>query len=367
MRAGLSSERLQDQPRLLAQWRVLQCDWQLRLYLVRSISRWGTDQFVHMGVLHSLDCSQMFIFAGAGTPPWRGPGCEVMAFKPVELPQGYGMAPNLTSWGGGAIYDKATRKYHSYISAMTNDCLLDTWTKNSRIEHGVADVVTGPYEFVDVAVPTWSHNAAPIALHDGSFAIVHIGDGNGAVDGGQNCTCERTGSCPPPPPPPLCAENHLPGYRCYAASCASENVCTGNHCDCGKDIGEPKLAPCHNKTSCAGEASQACDADPACELFALLWAGGSAPVKLFSNKSHPVANSDWTAYVKIGSSTDLLLQQQQQEQAEETQLPPRGGDHSRAAATAAAGSTIHVSDTLAGPWRPLAPNTLGGLHMPPYY
>ena len=26
------------------------------------------------------------------------------------------------------------------------------------------------------------------------------------------------------------------------------------------------------------------------------------------------------------------------------------------------GSTIHVATTLAGPWRPLSPNTLGGAH-----
>ena len=42
------------------------------------------------------------------------------------------------------------------------------WTGNSRIEHGVADTITGPYKMVDVAIPTWSHNSAPVALEDGT-------------------------------------------------------------------------------------------------------------------------------------------------------------------------------------------------------
>ena len=46
----------------------------------------------------------------------------------------------------------------------------------------------GPYTFVDVAVNTWAHNAAPIQLPDGTFAIIHIGTGTGGPDGGNNCT-----------------------------------------------------------------------------------------------------------------------------------------------------------------------------------
>jgi hypothetical protein len=70
---------------------------------------------------------------------------------------------------------------------MTNDCLLQTWGKNSRIDHGISDKITGPYAFADVAVNTWAHNAAPITLHDGTYAIVHIGSGSGGPNGGKNC------------------------------------------------------------------------------------------------------------------------------------------------------------------------------------
>lgn len=72
---------------------------------------------------------------------------------------------------------------------MTNECKLSTWTKNSRIDHAVSTVgPEGPYTFADVAVNTWAHNAAPIKLHDGSYAIIHIGTGAGGPNGGQNCT-----------------------------------------------------------------------------------------------------------------------------------------------------------------------------------
>eukprot|EP01052_Picozoa_sp_SAG31_P059929 SAG31_NODE_19166_length_610_cov_1.140900_1_plen_112_part_01 len=78
-----------------------------------------------------LDCSLNGVCTAAGScacdRPWSGHACEKMNFKPITFPQGYGMAPNLTSWGGGAIYDPATKRYHAYISVMTNDCLLKNW------------------------------------------------------------------------------------------------------------------------------------------------------------------------------------------------------------------------------------------------
>lgn len=272
----------------------------------------------------------------------------------------------LCRWGGNAIYDASTRKYHSYVSAMTNDCMLNTWGQNSRIEHGVADSVTGPYEFVDVAVNTWSHNAAPIALHDGTFAIVHIGSGTGPADGGRNCTCEMNPSgCPPPPPPPPCpAGFDIPGYRCYSAACAAKDFCGGsNHCNCGDDIGSPALPPCHNWSSCAVEAASACDAKPGCDKLTLIFgrSGVALHTKLFDNASHLVPNGDWTAYVKLGSATDLRLRQQQLSSEAPTWAAVAAAD---ADSDADAGSTIHVSKSLAGPWEPLSPNTLGGCNNP---
>ena len=126
--------------------------------------------------------------------PWSGPECATMNFKPVTFPQGYGMAPNLTTWGGNVLSDATTGRFHMYVSAMTNGCPLRDWTQNSRIDHAVAEKLEGPYTFADVAVPTWAHNAAPIALPDGSYAIVHIGTGEGKPDGGKNCSSSSSSS-----------------------------------------------------------------------------------------------------------------------------------------------------------------------------
>lgn len=146
------------------------------------------------GVLAScktdLDCS----LNGACTPsgicacdkPWSGLACEKMNFRPVTFPQGYGMTPNVTSWGGNALFDGS--QYHIFVSAMTHGCTLAHWTQNSRIDHGVAKEITGPYVFSDVAIGVWAHNSAPIKLADGTFAIFHIGDGTLGPDGGQNCS-----------------------------------------------------------------------------------------------------------------------------------------------------------------------------------
>ena len=138
------------------------------------------------------DCSLNGVCNGATgvctcDKPWTGSLCENLQFKPVSFPQGYGMLPNVTTWGGGVIQGK-DGKFHLFVSRMTNDCPLSTWTVNSRIDHAVADRVVGPYTFRDVAVNTWAHNAAPVTLADGTYALYHIGKGTGGPDSGKNCS-----------------------------------------------------------------------------------------------------------------------------------------------------------------------------------
>ena len=117
---------------------------------------------------HTCDCNK----------PWDGPTCATVRFKPVTFPQGYGMSPNLTAWGGGAFYDATTQKYHAYIHTMDNGCPLRDFTTNSRIEHCISDTITGPYVYHDVAVGVDASNSVPTLLRDGTYAIFHIGAGN---------------------------------------------------------------------------------------------------------------------------------------------------------------------------------------------
>jgi hypothetical protein len=58
----------------------------------------------------------------------------------------------------------------SNVLRMTNDCQLEHWMTNSRIEHAVSrSGSTGPYQFQDIVIKTWSHNLAPLQLPNGIY------------------------------------------------------------------------------------------------------------------------------------------------------------------------------------------------------
>ena len=121
-------------------------------------------------------------------PPWSRSSCSILEQAAVKYPQGYGQYPNLTSRGGSILTDPSTGKHHLFVSILTNNCPLSYWQTNSRIDHAVSENITGPYLFQDIAINTWSTNPAPIALADGTFAIVHVGQGDGPSNGGEHCS-----------------------------------------------------------------------------------------------------------------------------------------------------------------------------------
>lgn len=105
--------------------------------------------------------------------PWIGPDCDILDVRPIaSFPQGYGMLPNQTTWGGSVLYRDG--QYHLYVSVMRYGCPLRQWVTHSEIQHAVADQPQGPYLFRDVAVPVLSHNPKVIELADGKLALIHI-------------------------------------------------------------------------------------------------------------------------------------------------------------------------------------------------
>mgnify|MGYP001295614521 CR=1 FL=1 len=132
---------------------------------------------------------------------WTDPACAVLMTKPVEAVQGYGMAPNVTSWGGNVVFFDG--QYHLFVAEMVNHCPLSDWGRNSQISHAVAATPTGPFKFRDVAVPVWSHNPQVVLTADDDgralFALFHIGDG---TTGGPpaNCTAGHWKHSPPVAP-----------------------------------------------------------------------------------------------------------------------------------------------------------------------
>jgi hypothetical protein len=162
--------------------------------LIRNRIPWPVSIDLDFVCTDDLNCSLNGICNGGSCicdKPWSGSKCDILSFEPVTFPQGYGMTPNLTTWGGGILVEEqpeANKIYHLYVVRMTNNCTLEHWTKNSRVDHAISRNPSGPFQFLDVAIPTQAHNPVPLTLPDGTYAIMHIGSGEGDENGGANCT-----------------------------------------------------------------------------------------------------------------------------------------------------------------------------------
>ena len=87
--------------------------------------------------------------------PWMGTNCSTLDVRPVPPVQGYGMAPNLTSWGGN-IAATPDGAHHLFVAEMVNHCTLASWGSNSQCTHAVSLTgPEGPYLFHDTALPVW--------------------------------------------------------------------------------------------------------------------------------------------------------------------------------------------------------------------
>ena len=120
--------------------------------------------------------------------PWDGPACDVLQILPSPVGGAaiYGVAPNVTSWGGNVVR-WSDGKYHLFVAEMAEGCGMVEWHSNSFVAHAVSDTVDGPYAKADVAVQSWAHN--PQALYfGGELFVFHIGPGDGAA---QRVNCSQ--------------------------------------------------------------------------------------------------------------------------------------------------------------------------------
>jgi len=122
-------------------------------------------------------------------PPWTGTNCSTMDLLPAQGPyNGYGMNPNLTTWGGLSVF--YNNEYHLLVTEIENHCPLTNWGSNSACIHATAATPDGPFVRQNIAVDIWCHNPQVITMPNGSntvFLLFHIGDGthSGNV---PNCT-----------------------------------------------------------------------------------------------------------------------------------------------------------------------------------
>ena len=144
------------------------------------------------GCISAVDCSLNGVCSGHSCLcdlPWHGDDCGQLLELPVSFPQGYGQDPRLTSWGASVVSGEQ-ETYHMFVSTMTNNCSLAHWQTNSRVDHAVSENATGPYSWRDVAINTWAHNPQILRLDTNTWALIHIGQGNGSPNGGDICSNE---------------------------------------------------------------------------------------------------------------------------------------------------------------------------------
>ena len=125
--------------------------------------------------------------------PWSGPACATLKLLPARNPQGYGMAPNLTSWGAAVWADADDPAlHHMVVAESTMECPLYNWQTNLRCSHAVSRTGAGGlFEFESVAVAAPCANPAVVPFLNATtgqraYALFHIGSGTGGTP--VNCS-----------------------------------------------------------------------------------------------------------------------------------------------------------------------------------
>ena len=89
--------------------------------------------------------------------PWTGADCSTLDVLPAPPVRGYGMDPNIYTWGGSvALLDDGL--YHMYVAEMSGNCSLNSWGSHSLVTHATSPTPEGPFVRQDTALPVWSHN-----------------------------------------------------------------------------------------------------------------------------------------------------------------------------------------------------------------
>lgn len=125
-------------------------------------------------------------------PPWTGGDCSELDILPAPPVRGYGMDPDIYTWGGSVVLlDDGL--YHMYVAEMSGNCSLNSWGSHSLVTHATAATPEGPFVRQDTALPVWSHNPQVVVQKNASggnatLVLFHIGDANnGPV---SNCSAE---------------------------------------------------------------------------------------------------------------------------------------------------------------------------------
>ena len=109
------------------------------------------------------------------------------------------------------MHNPADSLYYMAVSEFQGGCGLSTWRCNSQVALARSKTPMGPFEKLGVAVESWAHNAAIVALPDGGMAIFSLGDGYSCAPGSlgmPTTNCTNGGHCNVPCPKPPHAHAH---------------------------------------------------------------------------------------------------------------------------------------------------------------
>ena len=149
------------------------CQCQLRAGLrglLVNFSQFAKHKRVRMARLWLLT----LVVSAAATSPHGGAATAPTSFTFAPAPADNGFHnKSMWSWGGGPLFVDGA--YHLFGSAFTNGCGLGSWGSNSVAVRSTSSSLAGPYSFVEIALPHYSHNVKPIVAPDGTFLIFKIG------------------------------------------------------------------------------------------------------------------------------------------------------------------------------------------------
>ena len=117
---------------------------------------------------------------------WGGPACSVLQLLPATKGAGYrhtdAAGRQVSSWGGGVIYDSKLGEWNMFVAEIAGGCGMNSWFPNSRVVRAVATTPLGAYQRREVVLQTFAHNPQVVATPGGGVALYAIGSADVAAD-----------------------------------------------------------------------------------------------------------------------------------------------------------------------------------------
>ena len=135
---------------------------------------WAARKGLSMGCADDFDCSLNGICstssgACACDSGWSGKSCETLDVQPTEWEWGYNKlgSEQTSSWGGGGWWDSDEGRYFVWVTELSHNCGMHTWTTNSKTVRASSTSFRGPYTREEEEFPVWTHEVKIFPKHQG--------------------------------------------------------------------------------------------------------------------------------------------------------------------------------------------------------